>query len=260
MWVAYREKLSTTAADGDFGDFHHAQYRGEWANDTEAVFAGNVVNDGDGYWNTTRNQFHYLEHDPPPSRIRSLSVPHWLNTILGETGTYDWLGHSNDSADLLAQVDTFDANTIYLGVLDENMVVLDNDTFVAEVDGHNVWRWLDLVAGQPDTFQELIAHVILVGVAGFDFTASVVGGASDQITYFGRPLTEDDDLRPVLPLFTFTGDMAIDGVAAVPPVIGSSIRGLVEADRVNYPGPGNLVRPTDSCVYCLPDQKERRPQ
>ena len=112
-----------------------------------AFYNGNANQDGDGYWNTTRNVFRYWDETPLLGDFRDLSLPHWLTDVLSETGTWIWLGYSDNKQDLLDQIDLFSAGNVYVGVVNDNMVQLTNTTFVAEVNGRDVWGWIDLVAG-----------------------------------------------------------------------------------------------------------------
>ena len=149
-WIAYRRRESDVEAFGTFGNFSHSQYHGEWATDDLAFYNGNASADNDGFWNTTDNVFRYLRPLPQPARFTDVSLPHWLTDILNETGTWVWLGYSDDQQDLLDKVDSFDSTFVYVGVVAGNMVQLDNDSFVVEVNGHDVWGWYDLVAGSEE--------------------------------------------------------------------------------------------------------------
>ena len=148
-WIVYRRRVSSVRASGDFGDFSHSQYRQEWATDELAIYNGNATQNGDGYWNTTHNVFRYWDEVPLVGDFRDLSLPHWLNDILGETGTWIWLGYSDDQQDLLDHIDAFSAPNVYVGVVNGNMVQLNNNSFIAETDSRDSWGWFDLV-GQRD--------------------------------------------------------------------------------------------------------------
>ena len=163
-WLLVDTPHSGTPPDGTFEDYVDTEtnldltgeFRGEHSSDS------GVSNPAiaDYYWNTTKHKF----------RERELIVEgyvasaRWVDArpfsvLFGqrpEGRNFHWLGHGDDVEDVLynlADPTEIDEDGWYVGVVDDNVQVLDNDAFVPAVNPfvtHDWEPWYPITAGEVE--------------------------------------------------------------------------------------------------------------
>ena len=175
---------------GTFSVYTHTHYRGPF------FFAPYPGTDTD-------DVFFHLGHDhfarvtlisPNNYQWRTVSFTNALGTDAV------WLGHQPTQADALAQIDTFDTTKAYYAYTstDQNVMVLDNSTYVAGSGESRTQEWLSITGDTKERIAKLEGYTPTYWAQTIDEPTLISGDDTETIDAFNVDLLDqffDSDTR-----------------------------------------------------------------
>ena len=111
-----------------------------------------------------------------------------------------WLGHQPTQADALAQIDTFDTTKTYYAYTstDQNVMVLDNSTYVAGSGESRTQEWLSITGDTKERIAKLEGYTPTYWAQTIDEPTLISGDDTETIDAFNVDLLDqffDSDTR-----------------------------------------------------------------
>ena len=125
-WMGSRLKIAGTNPRGVFNEYTRGNYLGEFPDDHSAFIGSPNLDVGDWFWETTH-------HKSRQWTSEAFSGDFWedrrTELLLGNL--HYWLGKSNSSLEALLRINGFDSTLRYVSAINDDLLQLDNDTWVA---------------------------------------------------------------------------------------------------------------------------------